>query len=422
MSVPENRAVRGGRTIDIAFTILPKAAGAPAADPVVLLAGGPGSSSGGLADLARVLEPVRARRDLVLVDLRGTGASHPLDCPLEIAARPTLAFGHVFDPESVRQCRMELEKTSDLSQYTTTRTIEDLDELRTALGYGRVLLWGGSYGTRMALTYMQQFPDRVAAAVLDSVAPPDIASPLSFARTLDRSIQGAFARCAQQPGCHAEVPAPDEDLRRVMTQLAQGPMPATVTAPNGPPLSVRMTAGDFGYAVRGILYGSNGSRDLPGMVHRAAMVGDLSEFAQRYWRRAVNFTNGFSLGLHLAMVCAEDVPQVTEEDIVRETSGTLLGRYLIDEYRQACVQMGVPALTRVRTLAPRQIPTLLVSGELDPVTPPSFAERTAESLPISRLLVAPSAGHGVSGSCVKPAVLHVLTTGTLEGLPSGCTP
>jgi pimeloyl-ACP methyl ester carboxylesterase len=419
ISVLENRDAKSGRSIEIAYVVLPRVAGAPDADPVVLLAGGPGQPSAGLAGIARLLEPIRQHRDLVLFDGRGTGASHPLDCPVDVTTRPADAFGHVFDRDVLGRCRAALEATSDLQQYTPARTAEDLDELRVARGYSRLLLWGASYGTHIALTYMQRFPEHVAAAVLDSVAPPGMSPYLSSATNVDRSIHAVFARCAQEPRCHQQFPALDEDLNKLTNELRRGPLPAIVATGSGVPISIKMTAGDFGYAMRGILYANAGNRDLPGMIHRAAELGDLSEFAQRYWQRAVSFTGDFSLGLHLAMICAEDMPQMTDADLERETSGTILGRYLADEYRQSCGVLGIPASPRT-SLAPRRIPTLLVTGEFDPVTPPSFAEKTAETLPMSRVIVVPGAGHGVTPGCVRPAVMHVLTSATLEGLPPVC--
>lgn len=183
---------------------------------------------------------------------------------------------------------------------------------------------------------------------------------------------------------------------------------------------VTMHLGDFGYAVRGILYNPAQTRRLPGMIHRAARTGDLSEFAQRYWRRAADFDD-FADGLHLSVFCAEDVPFIRDEDVDSLTRGAFIGRYLIDEYRAACAEwVGARVGPDFQRPFTGEIPTLLLSGWFDPVTPPETAERVAATLSMSRHIVDPRAGHGSSAGCALAATLHVLINGSLDGLPAVC--
>jgi pimeloyl-ACP methyl ester carboxylesterase len=184
---------------------------------------------------------------------------------------------------------------------------------------------------------------------------------------------------------------------------------------------VRLGIGDFGYAVRGILYRADLLGDLPEMIHHASATGDLSPFAQRYWERAAGFSDGFADGLHLSVFCSEDVPFVRDDEIGRATDGTFLGRYLIDEYRAACgLWVGTPVPDSVRRPLTTPIPTLLLSGRFDPVNPPAMAARVARALPTARHIVARDAAHGSAFGCAAPAVIHVLTRATLDGLPSAC--
>ena len=173
IAVPENRDAPGGRTITIAVAVLPANTLNPRADPLFILAGGPGQSATSIAPFAVQLTDVRKDRDIVLVDQRGTGRSSPLDCAA-FAPDDTPDTTLALDPlPKAKACAAELAgKGIDLAQYTTAAFIADLEAVRAALGYRRINLWGGSYGTRVALEYMRRHPQRIRGAVLDGVAPP----------------------------------------------------------------------------------------------------------------------------------------------------------------------------------------------------------------------------------------------------------
>jgi pimeloyl-ACP methyl ester carboxylesterase len=420
MMVYENREAGSGRQININFLVL-KAARPTHAAPLILFDGGPGAGSTDLAELANgPLAPIRKFRDILMVDQRGTGRSNGLLCPTAVVTRPAVAFSHVFDPEVFRTCRRELETRADLTLYTTERAIEDVDDVRQALGYDSVLVWGGSYGTRMAQAYLRRYPTRVVAAVLDGVVPFDFHAPAGYARSLQGSLDRVMADCREWPACRDSFPSLAQDFASLTTRLRDGPVPATVKRRDGKVFPVTLSPGDFGYAVRGILYGSAGARQLPGVIHRAARTGDLSPFAQRYWERAAGFAN-FADGLHFSVFCAEDTPFIKDDEIQTLTEGTFLGRYLIDEYRGGCKEWARASIADdffQPVTAPA--PVLLVSGWFDPVTPPSFGEAVARHLPNSKHFVVRNEAHGAAFGCAMPALLYFLERATLVGLPSVC--
>jgi pimeloyl-ACP methyl ester carboxylesterase len=421
LTVAEDRARAGGRSIPIRYLVI-RAKQPSNREPVFLFAGGPGQGSTEMASLA--LEPfarVAESRDFVMVDQRGTGGSNLLACPLDLVANPQLAFGHVFDPAVFADCRPRLEERADLRLYTTERAVEDVDEVRAALGYQRILLWGGSYGTRIAQAYLRAYPTRVAAAVLDGVVPFDFAAPSGYARSLQQSLERVFADCEADPGCHTTFPDPAAAFSRLIARFESGPIQATVRRPDSSAVTVTMSSGDFGYAVRGILYSSNGARQIPERVLSADRTGDLSWFAQAYWNRAAGFNDSFADGLHFAIFCAEDVPFIAPEEIPSLVAGTFLSRYLIDEYRTVCRDwVQAPVGPGIRKPLEAEAPVLLLSGWFDPVTPPQTGERVAASLPNARHLVIRNEAHGAGFGCARPAVLHVLETATLQGLPGVC--
>jgi pimeloyl-ACP methyl ester carboxylesterase len=420
IEVFENRAAGTGRKIPIRYLVL--SGKRPASrEPLFIFAGGPGQGSTDMAPLAEgPFAPILEVRDVVLVDQRGTGGSNPLLCPVDLVREPRLAFGHAFDPEVFRRCRPELERHADLRYYTTELAVEDIDDVRRALGADKVLLWGGSYGTRLAQAYMKAHADHVVAAVLDGVVPFDFRAPAGYAASLQQSLDRVFADCAADPTCHTRHPGVAAEFGRLVARLAAGPIEATVKPPSGQPVTVPLSAGDFAYAVRGILYSSNGARELPGLVARADSSGDLSAFAQRYWGRAADF-EGFADGLHFAIFCAEDVQFINEPEIAGLVKGTFMGTYLIDEYRTVCRDwVTAPVGPKVREPLRASVPTLLVTGWFDPVTPPETAERVGRELPVHQVLMVRNEAHGAGFGCARPAVLHVLVKGTLEGVPSVC--
>ncbi len=420
LSVWENRSARDGRKISIRFVVL-RAEPGPAREPLFMFAGGPGQGSTDLAPVANApFAPVRSTRDIVLVDQRGTGASNPLLCEADIVAHPELAFGHVFDPALFRRCRPELERAADLRFYTTDLAVQDIDDVRSALGYERILVWGGSYGTRLAQAYMRAYPARVVAAVLDGVVPFDFHAPAGYAASAQQSLERVVADCRAAEACDRAHPDLGPAFLRLVGRLREGPVAATVRRPDGSTAPVTLALGDFSYAVRGILYSSGASRGLPAMIHQADSTGDLSPFAQRYWGRAADF-GGFADGLHFAIFCAEDVPFITDREADSLSRGTFIGTYLLDEYRGRCRDwVRAPVAPTVQAPLTAPIPTLLLSGWFDPVTPPETAARVAAALPNHRHIVVRNEAHGAGFGCARDATLHVLTKATLDGLPAVC--
>jgi pimeloyl-ACP methyl ester carboxylesterase len=420
LRVFENRVSQQGRMIDLRVMVV-RADSRPAREAVFMLSGGPGTGSTTMAPMAEGwARPVRASMDVVLIDQRGTGASHPLECPSEAQTDPAAIFGHLYDVKHLDACRAQLEQVADLTQYTTEAAAADIDTARAALGYERITLLGASYGTRLAQAYARRFPDRVRAMVLDGVLPFDVRVPLTFAATAQHSFERLAQRCATDPSCRGKHPHLAADFARLVARLDADPMPATVRGASGP-VTVSMTRGDFGYAVRGILYDRAAFETLPEMIGRAVSSGDLSDFAQAYWRRRVRFDDTLALGMYLSVVCAEDVPFIRDDEVGPASAGAFLGRYLVDEYRAACAvwRRGAVPTDAHRPLTAR-VPALLISGQFDPVTPPEFADRVARSLPGARVILSPFTAHGSAAACARPAALHVLAGGALQTVPDVC--
>src|SRR5262245_51020190 len=331
LMVAENPEAPGGRKIPIRYAVLKATGPSPRPEAVFLFSGGPGAASTEMVGFVNggPLAPILQNRDIVLVDQRGSGGSNPLMCPAALKQHPERAFGTLFPPVAIKECQAKLPQVADLTRYTTDYAIGDIELVRQALGYPKLILYGGSYGTRIAQAYARRFPDKTEALILDGVVPFDFSLPLSYAATLQESIERIIARNDSVPDLRKQWDA-------LVARFKQGPVEVTVTPRSGTPVKVGMSLGDFGYAVRGVLYRGDLSRQLPARIAEAAKSGTVDWFAGRYYSRAADFEEDFADGLHLAAVCNEELVWIKDSDIGPATSKSFIGTYLIDQYRAAC--------------------------------------------------------------------------------------
>ena len=421
ITVFENSLAKSGRTLALNTVVLP-ATGPEVKEPLFLLAGGPGQGGTDLAELA--LGPfvsVREHRDIVLVDQRGTGSSGRIDCPIDAAETPQDVFDNLFDPEQIQRCLQEIKKVADPTLYTTAFVVDDLDEVRSRLGYEQVMLWGGSGGTRTALVWMRRHPERVVGAVLDGVAPTDFRAPSTMARGCQNTLDAVFVECRQQKSCHTAFPDLQGNFNRLLSSFDEGPTTTYVLNPQGTHIPVEMDRGDFTYAVRGLMYRSRSLVKLPAMIHQAAKSGDLHPFAQAYWQRQVGVRPHVAMGVHFGVYCSEDLPFIADSEVAGFTEGTFVGRYLYEQYKGACdVWEAIPVEESFLLPVESETPVLIISGYYDPSTPISMGEQVAAHLPNSRHVKVRNESHGAEFGCARTAAVQFLTRGSLEDLGPIC--
>lgn len=422
-AVWEDRAAGRGRRIGLNIVILPALGPDRAPDPIFLLGGGPGEGiAAEAADQAENVATLRRRRDVVLVDQRGTGRSNPLACELYGPgnADPVKLSGRLFPDTEVRRCRERLEKVADLTLYTTPIAMDDLDDVRAWLGYDRIDLLGGSYGTRAAQVYMKRHGEHVRSAVLVGVAPLDEPLPIHHAYAGQRAVDLLFAECARDAACHAAFPDPGRELRAVMARVDRG-VEVQVDDPAAQrKVAVRPSRGLVAEGVRYILYDDDGG-ELPRIVHHAH-EGDLTPLIATSIAQRKRLSLGLDDGMFLSVTCAEDIPFLDPAEVRRLTAGTLLGDYRVREQQQACAlwpRAAIPA--DLRTPLRSDIPALLISGERDPVTPPEFGERVMKGLTHGLHVIVPHGGHGSGGGeCLDGLIARFVDRGSAEGLDTSC--
>ncbi len=420
--VLEDRQAPDGRKIRVRVVVLPSEAAA-SGEPLLLFPGGPGQATTSLLPIARQLYPrVRQRRDVVFVGQRGSGESNAMHCLKNQASDPSLIFGPLWSQDRLRQCYERTLEFAEPSHYTTAEYIADVAEVLDVLGYGKILIWGGSGGTRIAQAFIRENPKRVLAAVLDGATPIDYSMPLPFSKYAQRAWQRVVEDCAAQPDCAEAYPKLDSDFKSLFERLAARPVPAAIQKSDGTKVTVQLGAGNLAYAVRGILYNPRATARLPAEVRRAAQTGNLSFFAQSLYNREVALLGGvIAVGLHLSVYCAEDIPRLAGVDIEEATRGTFIGSYLVNEYRGACKAFpSSPAPASWYRSFESPVPTLLLSGYYDPSTPDDAAEAVRRNLPNSRHIVVRNSGHGAGFTCARSVVEEFLVSASLSGISDPC--
>jgi pimeloyl-ACP methyl ester carboxylesterase len=396
VQVHEDRDAKQGRKLTLRVVRLRARGTTPVADPIFMLAGGPGqAATEAYPPVLAYLSALAKKRDIVLVDRRGTGSSEALDCDTEDD------LAEMFRPRALERtaakCRPELK--GDLTRYSTAYAADDLDDVRKALGYDAINLYGSSYGTRLALSYAQRHPEAVRSLVLDAVAPASLLIPLPLARDAQRAFDQLVQRCAAEASCVEAFPDLPGDLTTVLARLGDDGREIQLRHPRtGESLRLTITRDSFAQALRGLLYSPELLAVLPHALHRAA-AGDFEPFVAQTSSLADASQDAMSLGLFLSVVCSEDVPRIEQAALESATANTFVGRAMVDEFRAVCAAWPRGPLPE----PPREVskPTLLLSGEFDPATPPRWAEVAQKQLPHSRHLVVPGAAHGVAiRSCV----------------------
>jgi pimeloyl-ACP methyl ester carboxylesterase len=326
-------------------------------EPLFILKGGPGeTATDGVEGTVRMFADVLQDHDVVLINQRGT-APGSLRC--EPAAR---AFLVPRDPEG---CLRRLTARADLRMYTTEHFIADLEAARAALGYDRINVWGGSYGSRAAYVYAKRYPSRVRSVVL--IAPAPLASSVldNYEVNGRRALDGVVQGCLGDAACRRTFPA-------VASQVA--------ALRNG--LTDRFEQ----FGLQALLYSSSTANSIPLIADRVA-AGDRSAFETAIEQVRASLLPRLTLGLNLAVFCSEELPY-------REQGGGDRDSFLRAEYEDACRNWPQAAVVPdFRTVVRLDIHALVIAGERDPATPPSWAQLAAAQFTTSQIVIVAGEGH-----------------------------
>jgi len=419
LAVPENPDAPDGTQIELAFAVLPARSGSPEPDAVAFLAGGPGQSARDVLPLMQApLRDINRNRDIIFLDQRGTGGSNPLDCDFEDRGELWLEPDWDELNRQLRECMQDWD--AELRFYTTTVAAADLERFRARYDIERLNLIGGSYGTRLAQVYLRNHPDRVRAAVLDGVVPTRLALGAEHAVMLDRAIEKLFAACRSDEHCGEAFPALDQAFAELKRRYRDGGQDIVVTHPRtGEGMDVRFGADMLAGALRFLAYSPSTQMAIPYLVHEAATTGSPRRLASQALIVTDQMEDMIAIGLNFAVGCSEDWPAWPRD---RDHSGTLLGNSMREVYAQVCQWWPAgEAPADFHQPFDSEVPILLLSGELDPVTPPDYGEEAAAQFSNSRHLVATGRGHTViSLPCVSGIVTEFVREASVDELDVAC--
>ncbi|MFN8377929.1 MAG: alpha/beta fold hydrolase [Anaerolineae bacterium] len=433
--VPEDRANPDGAQVQLAVAIVPARSGNPEPDPVIYLEGGPGGAALlGIESLMNL--PFTEDRDLIVFDQRGTGFSVPsLNCP-ELESDD--------GGDGIELCRDRLiEEGVNLDAYNSAASAADVADIQAALGYDQVNLVGVSYGTKLALTTLRDFPDGIRSAVIDSVYPPEVNDLALNPVALVDAYQNLFDRCAADASCSEAFP--DLEANFYDTVSAYNDAPVYLETDDG---ELEITGDEIISQFFLALYDSTRIPYLPYALDLLSYTDDEqalrdgydiltgayipddtseplpsavddSEFVQNYIDEYGDIDD--SEGQAYSVDCAEEyqLDNLDEAYASAEAAPEPLVGYFtssIDDQVSSCQTWGVQTSDPVEAeRVQSDVPTLILSGAMDPITPPSSGESAAAGLPNSIFLLFPTAGHGISftdndaGECAKSIVATFLS-------------
>ena len=362
----------------------------------------------------------RKQRDLVFIDQRGTGGSGKLSCEGALPGGQESLFGSHFPADHIDACVSRLSLAADLRRYTTDVAADDIDEVLSWLGYDAVNLFGASYGTRLALVFLRRHEDRVRSVLLNGVAPPHRGIHINGAANTDASLQWLLDDCAADRACAGAHPDLATNLDALLARFDDGPVPVEVELDDGSPRVVDYSLGDFGYAIRRMLYDESAYSIAP-WIDESVETGGWSGFPRYYLARTRWIGGSFGTGLHLSVICAEDIQFVTEADIQAKTQGTRIGATLVRRYQDACSRWPTaPVPSGYREPVTANTPVLIVSGERDPVTPAVWGAETAGGFANSQHVVVPGGGHFPVSPCLELIQNTFLVLADPSALPTFC--
>jgi pimeloyl-ACP methyl ester carboxylesterase len=389
LSVPENRE-NPSRMIDLNIAVVRTKSTQKLNDPVIMLAGGPGQSAvESYAGVSAAFNEILRDRDIVLVDQRGTGGSNILKCSFDETAQLAMLADKTLIPLELKKCVDNLD--ADTRYYTTTESIKDLEEVRKAMAIEKWNLVGISYGTRKALTYMKLFPEALRSVVLDGVMPQQEAMPQSHEKNLVNALRLQFEQCGKQPACQEAFGDIEQQMWQLLSEMDEKkPKIRLQNFSTGEFEEVTLTKETMALAIRLFSYSANSMNLLPLMIAKANH-GQPEVIAAQANMISSLLSESIS-NVEMSIICAEDLPFYDNYTL---NSNNLFGDFIAQTKSSCDVWPHVTVDASFKDPVVSDLPVLLLSGELDPVTPPSFAELAMQTLSNSQHLIAKGQGHNV---------------------------
>ncbi len=417
----ENRRLRTGRMLTLKLVLIPARHPHPDQGPIFYLAGGPGETATELASFIIELGD-NEEHDVVLLDERGTSDGNRLECRSPGSDNNLGAYlKGPFDPAVARSCRKELEQHYDLTQYTTAAFVEDLEDVRQAMGYDKINLDAGSFGTYAALMYIRSHGEHVRSAYLSSLVTLSNRVPLFHAQSAQHALDQLFSQCDHDTACHDAYPRLRDDFAAVLARVREKPARTWIRHPvTGARTEILLPEPAFADAVRVMMYSSQQARELPFLIEKVK-AGDFSPFAEAAVHTSRDFYSGVRMGLHYAITCNEFVSRIRPDEVPAATRGSYLDAWRVRDQMAACEAWPKTDLPEGYLRPFRsKVPAVLVSGDTDPAAPPRWGEEVKSFMTNAVHLIVPGGGHTPDNACTRSIRNELFRTGSTHGLDLSC--
>jgi pimeloyl-ACP methyl ester carboxylesterase len=396
-AVYENKKLKGHK-INLYVLVIPARSKDSLQSPIFYFQGGPGDAATAMKNFFLRNKIYREKRDIVLIDFRGTGQSNPLHCDgTQLRTTAQACMDEMFPIDSVRKCFKELSAIADLSQYTTEIAIDDVEEIRKWLGYDAINIMGQSYGTRSCQSYMRLYPHSIRSVVMIGPVPTSMNMPLNHAYDGQRAWSLLLEDCKNDSACNVNYPLLAKEFNSLIERLRKKPDNYIFyDSIKHTREKVFIKHGPFADLLRSIMYSPKGQRQIPYLVHEAnkGNYQPLIEIAIDRNSEPYSLADGF----YLCVTCSEDVPYIDSMKTPELTMDTYMGNYRIQQQIAACStwrrnQIG----NNFRDPVESAIPALVISGMHDPITPPRWGDSVTQNMSNAKQLIIPAMAHGIRG-------------------------
>lgn len=422
LTVPLNYDDPEGQSIELHVAKLIAQTSNPAPDPFTLIAGGPGqSATESFPAVSYAFRHIRAERDIILLDQRGTGLSNKLECASDNDDEEALVFNQEKAEAASKACRDSLDV--DPRFFTTSVAVKDLERLRESLNFQQWNIYGVSYGTRVGLHYLRRYPANVRTIILDAVVPPDVVLGPEIALVAEQSLLRLFNRCEENTGCNNAFPNLRDGTFELLTKLKNKPVELQYEDINtGQLRDMTFTDRHLAVTMRLMSYSAHGSAILPSMLYDAIDNNNFSSLARQSQIQISGLDSALAGGMYNAVICTEDEPYIPTDFDRSELEKTYLGAELLDAMNSSCRAWDKGIIDDdFKTPVASDVPALIMSGSDDPVTPPDYGDRIAQHLSRSTHVINNNQSHMQAAlGCTPLLMAEFINTASVEELPIDC--